>query len=149
MKRKRHEKIMELIREYPVETQEDLLSLLRKAGFDVTQATVSRDIKELRLTKTLSSEGRYRYVPAKEETHESAEKFRTLFANSAISVGYAQNIVCVKCQTGMANAVCAAMDSLHWKDMVGTLAGDDTIFILVADDSAAGRLAGELKNMVR
>ncbi len=149
MKRTRHEKIMELIQAYPVETQEDLLGLLRKDGFDVTQATVSRDIKELRLTKTLSAEGRYRYVPAKEEAHESAAKFQSLFADSAVSVGYAQNIVCVKCQTGMANAVCAAMDSLHWKDMVGTLAGDDTIFILVVSDEAAARLAEELKNMVR
>lgn len=148
MKKRRHEKILELIERYSIDTQEELLRLLREAGFDVTQATVSRDIKELRLLKTLSSDGKYRYAPAKEESKETASKFYSLFADSAISVDYAQNIVCVKCFTGMANAVCAAMDALHWDDIVGTLAGDDTIFILSRNEQAAGRLAGELKNMI-
>lgn len=148
MKKKRHEKILELIARYPIDTQEELLRRLREAGFEVTQATVSRDIKELRLLKVLSPDGKYRYTSAKEETKESAAKFYTLFADSALSVDYAQNIVAVKCQTGMANAVCAAMDTLSWGDIVGTLAGDDTIFILARNETAAGNLAGELKNMI-
>lgn len=148
MKKKRHEKILELIERYPIDTQEELLRLLRDAGFEVTQATVSRDIKELRLFKTLSPDGKYRYAPARDESKESAGKFYSLFADSAISVAYAQNIVSVKCFTGMANAVCAAMDTLHWDDIVGTLAGDDTIFILARNEEAAGRLSEELKNMI-
>ena len=148
MKKKRHEKILELIARYPIDTQEELLRRLRDAGFEVTQATVSRDIKELRLLKVLSPDGKYRYTPAKEEAKENAAKFYTLFADSALSVDYAQNIVAVKCQTGMANAVCAAMDALTWVDIVGTLSGDDTIFILMRNETAAGSLAGELKNMI-
>lgn len=149
MKKKRHEKILELIKQYSIDTQEELLRLLRQSGFDVTQATVSRDIKELRLLKMLSPDGKYRYVPAKEDEKENTGKFYSLFADSAISVGSAQNIVCVKCQTGMANAVCAAMDSTDREDIVGTLAGDDTIFILTRNDETSVALAEELKNIIR
>ena len=148
MKQKRHEKILELIGKYPVDTQEELLRLLREAGFDVTQATVSRDIKELRLLKILAPDGSYRYVAAKEEPKESTEKFHSLFKDSVVSVGSAQNMICVKCQTGMANAVCAAMDVIHWADVVGTLSGDDTIFILMKNESAAEHLAEEFKNII-
>ncbi|MCI1955864.1 MAG: arginine repressor [Oscillospiraceae bacterium] len=148
MKKRRHEKILELIERYPIDTQEELLRLLRAEGFDVTQATVSRDIKELRLLKTLSPDGKYRYAPAKDELKENAGKFYSLFADSAVSVDVARNIVCVKCSTGMANAVCAAMDTLRWEDVVGTLAGDDTIFILTRNEEAAARLAAKLKNMI-
>ena len=149
MKKKRHEKIMELIEKYPIDTQEELLKRLREAEFDVTQATVSRDIKELRLVKMLSSGGRYRYAKPKEEKRETGEKFRSLFINSAVSVDWAQNIACVKCHTGTANAVCAAMDSFPWNDIVGTIAGDDTIFILMKSEEKAAFIAGELKKMVR
>ena len=148
MKKKRHEKILELIARYAIDTPEELLRRLREAGCEVTQATVSRDIKELRLLKVLSPDGKYRYTPAKEETKENTAKFYSLFADSALSVDYAQNMISVKCQTGMANAVCAAMDTLRWADIVGTLAGDDTIFILTRNEAAAGRLTAELKNMI-
>ncbi len=149
MKKKRHEKILELIALYPIDTQEELLRLLREAGFEVTQATVSRDIKELRLLKALSTDGKYRYVPAQEEAKANSAKFYSLFADSAIAVDAARNVVCVKCMTGMANAVCAAMDTIRRDDVVGTLAGDDTIFILMRTDEAAGSLADEFKKMVR
>lgn len=148
MKEKRQAKILELIALYPINTQEELLRLLRNAGFDVTQATVSRDIKELRLLKSLSPDGKYRYVPAQEEAKASSEKFYSLFADSALTVGFAQNIVCVKCMTGMANAVCAAMDTIRRDEIVGTLAGDDTIFILTRNEATAARLSDELKRMI-
>lgn len=148
MKKRRHEKILELIARYSIDTQEELLRLLRESGFDVTQATVSRDIKELRLLKTLSPDGKYQYAPAQEDAKANSAKFYSLFADSAVSVDTAQNIVCVKCMTGMANAVCAAMDSIRRDDVVGTLAGDDTIFILMRSDESAGLLAGELKKMI-
>ena len=148
MKKRRHEKILELIAQYSIDTQEELLRLLRESGFDVTQATVSRDIKELRLLKTLSPDGKYRYAPAKEDAKANSAKFYSLFADSAVSVDTAQNIVCVKCMTGMANAVCAAMDSIRRDDVVGTLAGDDTIFILMRNHESADFLAEELKKMI-
>lgn len=148
MKTRRHAKILELISEYAIDTQEELLRLLRQDGFDVTQATVSRDIKELRLIKTLSSEGKYRYTAGKETTKDYSAKFYALLSDSAISVRSACNLVVIKCMTGMAQAVCAAMDSMHWDGAVGTLAGDDTIFIACKSEADAGRLADELVKMV-
>ena len=149
MKERRHAKILELINKYFIDTQEELLRRLRDEGFEVTQATVSRDIKELRLIKTLAANGKYRYTIGQEGTKECATKFYSLFSDAALSVNYAQNIVVVKCLTGMANAVCATMDSLQWDSIVGTLAGDDTIFILAKDESTAERLYSELKEFVR
>ncbi|HAH78921.1 MAG TPA: arginine repressor [Ruminococcaceae bacterium] len=149
MKKKRHERILELISRYSIDTQEELLHRLQESGFRVTQATVSRDIKELRLVKVLSPDGKYRYMRAEEKARQNDVKFSSLFQDSAVAVDYAQNIVAVKCLTGMANAVCAAMDTLHWDDAVATLSGDDTIFILMRNEGAAGRLAGKLKDMMR
>lgn len=149
MKERRHEKILELIEKYSIDTQDELLRRLREEGYEVTQATVSRDIKELRLIKTLSANGKYRYTVGKDEAKDYTTKFYSLFSDSAISVDCAQNMIAVKCLTGMANAVCAAMDTMHWENVVGTLAGDDTIFILVRDDDTAERLTAELKQLIR
>jgi len=148
LKQKRQEKILELVERYSIDTQEELLRRLREAGFNVTQATISRDIKELRLLKTLSADRKYRYAPAKEEMRESALKLQALFADSVISIGCAQNIVCVKCLSGVANAICAAFDAIRWEDVVGTIAGNDTIFILSQTDETAKKLADQLKTMV-
>lgn len=147
MKEKRQDKILELVERNAVNTQEELLRLLREDGFSVTQATVSRDIKELRLLKTLSADGQYRYAQAKEKGRETTLKFNSLFAESVVQLAAAQNIVCVKCLSGTANAVCAAFDSLRWENLVGTLAGEDTIFMLCTDNAAAGALASELKKL--
>lgn len=149
MKERRHAKILELIGKFAIDTQEELLRRLREEGYEVTQATVSRDIKELRLIKTLTQNGKYKYSVSQEEGKDFSSKFYSLFSDSALSVDYAQNIVSVKCLTGMANAVCAALDPLRWENIVGTLAGDDTIFILVRDENSAGRLSAELKKFVR
>ncbi|XOQ44496.1 MAG: Arginine repressor [Clostridium sp.] len=149
MKERRHAKILELINKYFIDTQEELLRRLREEGFEVTQATVSRDIKELRLIKTLTANGKYRYTVGQEESKELTTKFYSLFSDAARSVNYAQNIVVVKCLTGMANAVCATMDSLQWENVVGTLAGDDTIFILTKDESSAQRLSSKLNEFIR
>ena len=149
MKSKRHAKILELISEYEIDTQEELLRRLREQGFDITQATVSRDIKELRLVKTLSNDGRYRYsTGAKDSPLDISFKFMAIFSESVTGVDYAGNIVVVKCYTGMANAACAALDSIHWNGLVGTLAGDDTIFILLRNEERAIELMGELKNLL-
>ena len=148
MRTKRHAKILELIQTHAIDTQEELLNWLRQENFDVTQATVSRDIKELRLVKTLSPDGKYRYSTGKNTETDISGKFHMLFADSVHSVDYAGNIVAIKCYGGMAQAVCAALDSLHWEGTVGTLAGDDTIFILTRTENIAAGLVAELKKLL-
>lgn len=145
MKTRRHAKILEIINSHSVETQEDLQVLLRQAGYSVTQATVSRDIKELRLVKTPGQGGGYRYATAKGGGEHISAKFHSIFADSVVQVQYAQNIVVVHCLPGMAQAACAAMDSLHWSQVIGTLAGDDTFICIVTGEREAEDLVLELK----
>lgn len=150
MKSKRQSKIIELIEEYDLETQEDLIEKLIENGFDVTQATISRDIKELRLVKSLTGVGKYKYVASpNEKTFYVPGKFNSIFSDSVIKIGYAENIVCIKCFTGMANAACAALDSMHWDNVVGSLAGDDTIFILMRSSNSAEILTAELNKIAK
>ena len=148
MKTRRHAKILELINKYTIDTQEGLLRRLREDGFEVTQATVSRDIKELRLVKTLSHDGKYKYSIGKDNMKDYSSKFYSLLSDSAIMINCACNMVVIKCLTGMAQAVCASMDSMHWEDIVGTLAGDDTIFIVMKNEEYAQQLVAELNKMV-
>lgn len=148
MKTRRHAKILEIINANSVETQEELQNLLSEAGYHVTQATVSRDIKELRLIKTPDDRGGYCYGVARGGDQGISAKFHSIFANSVLDVQYAQNIVVVRCPTGMANAACAAMDSLHWKQVIGTLAGDDTFICITTSERDAEDLVLELKKML-
>ena len=135
MKSQRHTKILELISQHPVDTQEELLKLLNEAGFQVTQATVSRDIKEMRLLKAQSPDGGYRYVASSQpHTGDFAAKFHSVFAQSIHHIDSVGNMVVIKCYAGMANAVAAALDAMEWDSVVGTLAGDDTIFVLMRTD---------------
>ncbi len=149
MKTSRQAKILEFIQTYSIDTQDELLRRLREDGFEVTQATVSRDMKELRIIKTLSKDGKYRYSTGKEEIHDSPTKFYALFSDSTISVSPAGNLIAVKCFSGMAQAICVAMDSIHWDGVVGTLAGDDTIFILCKDEACAAQFSDELRSFIR
>lgn len=130
MKKRRHAKILELISARNIETQEELQSHLLKCGFEVTQATISRDIKELRLVKELNEKGRYIYSTGKKSSDDAFKRTGGIFADSIVKVESAQNIVCIKCFAGMANAVCTAIDAMEWTGVVGTISGDDTIFIL-------------------
>ncbi len=148
MKTRRHAKILEIINNNSVETQEELQSLLRDAGYNVTQATVSRDIKELRLIKTPDAAGGYHYSTARGGGEPISARFHSIFADSVVNVQYAQNIVVVHCLTGMAQAACAAMDSLHWKQVIGTLAGDDTFICVATSERDAEDLVLELKKML-
>ena len=147
MKSKRHAKILELIAEEEIETQEELLKKLCDSGFCVTQATVSRDIKELRLVKTLVSDNKYKYTTtaAAKNNENIGFKFNTILKESVKEVDYAQNIVVVKCHTGMANAACAAIDLLHWQGSVGTIAGDDTILMIMRNEELASQAATKLR----
>lgn len=148
MKTRRHTKILELIKEYDIDTQEELLKYLRESGFDVTQATVSRDIKELRLVKTLSSAGKYKYSTGTENTSDMSAKFYSLFSDCVLSVEAAQNIVVVKTLQGMAQAVCASMDAIVWQSFVGTLGGEDTILIICKTDAAAVETQEEFRKLI-
>ncbi len=147
MKTKRQLKIVEFVKNKSVETQEDLLNMLRAEGFVVTQATISRDIKELRLVKTLGTDGKYRYSVAAQENQDVPSRFLSIFNEAVISIENAMNIVCLHCHTGMAQAVCASMDSMHFQSVVGTIAGDDTIFVLCRDIDNAEALVAELNRL--
>ena len=145
MKTRRQAAILELINEYSIETQEELLTRLKEKGYNVTQATVSRDIKELRLLKTLSNDGKYRYTSYSKGSSETGSAFNGFINSSVISVKSAQNIVVIKTLAGMANAICASIDATDFKGVVGTIAGDDTIFIVCADNELANIFVFEIK----
>ncbi|WRS28138.1 arginine repressor [Oscillospiraceae bacterium MB08-C2-2] len=150
MKAKRHAKILELIGSREIETQEDLLGKLHESGFKVTQATVSRDIKELRLVKIQSADGGYRYSPnMSKENVDMTFKFHAIFSESVTSIDFAENLVVIKCYVGMANAACAALDSIHWKGVVGTLAGDDTIVCIMRDKATAADFVEQLYKLLK
>lgn len=147
MKKNRLAEIIEIIKEIPVSTQDELLSLLKKRGYDITQATVSRDIKVLRLIKTTDSAGSSRYDLPVVDAGQT-EKFRTILRESVISVAVAGNIVVIRCYTGMANAAAAAVDSMELEHIVGTIAGDDTIFAAVDTVSEAHDLMKKLNALL-
>ena len=147
MKSKRHELILRLVSENTIGTQEELQLLLAENGCSVTQATVSRDIKELALIKTCTASGKYKYsVPALKKSHieQKDGMIMRILSDAVISVDYAINTVVVKCHTGMAQAVCAKLDNTALDNVVGTIAGDDTIFILMRTEKDASRLVKEL-----
>ena len=149
MKAKRHAKILEMISHQSIDTQEDLLQNLKKEGFNVTQATVSRDIKELHLVKVMNSDGSYSYSNITNSHAENiSDRFHSIFVQSVIKVDCAGNTVVIKCYTGMAQAACATLDSMHWDALVGTIAGDDTIFALMRTDDDAVALLSELKKLL-
>lgn len=137
MKNSRHNKILELINKYPITTQEELIDFLRKEDYDVTQSTISRDIKQLRLTKVLLSDGKYRYQASPTSEKGAKNNFGNIFSASAVSVESAMNIVVIKTFSGMAQAACAALDMMNFELIVGTLAGEDTIIVVCRDEKGA------------
>ncbi|MCR5121916.1 MAG: arginine repressor [Ruminococcus sp.] len=150
MKNKRLDTILRLIAEHDIGTQEELCALLAGEGFSVTQATVSRDIKELALIKVQSG-GRMKYsVPALKQVtmSESGSLIFSMIFDSVRSVDFAMNTVVIKCKSGMAQAICAKLDSTDLLGAVGTLAGDDTIFILMRTERDAERLVKELNTIL-
>ena len=141
MKKHRHANIGELIEKYDLETQEELAEKLRQDGYDVTQATVSRDIRELKLSKVPLGDGRQKYVLLREAHGEMGDKYIRVLQEGMSSMGMAQSLLIVKTVPGMAMAVAAALDAMHMKEIVGTIAGDDTIMLAVrsAEDAEIGR----------
>ena len=148
MRNKRHSAILSLIKEKSVETQQELTALLSELGFEVTQATVSRDIKELRLVKKLNNDGRYVYAPHTEESSSGISDKMTLILNKSITnVDYALNTIVVKTLTGMAQGAASVLDAMQLPDVLGTIAGDDTIFMVTKSEDAAQKLCKKLRNM--
>lgn len=131
MKVSRHAKIIELIRQYDIETQEELAERLNQAGFKVTQATVSRDIRDLKLTKVAVEGKQQKYVVLKPDEEGMNEKYIRILSDGFVSMDMAQNILVVKTVAGMAMAVAAAIDAMNWKEVVGCIAGDDTIMCAI------------------
>lgn len=148
MKYSRHSKILDIIENYEVETQEELSFYLKNAGFNVTQATVSRDIKELRLIKVLTKNGKYKYSTIKQQESGISERFIKLFKDSVLSIDSSGNIIVIKTLIGAANAACAAIDAIDSKDIIGTIAGDDTLFLLVKDGMDVNEVIEKFKKIM-
>lgn len=148
-KTERLQAILRLIQEYPISRQETLLEHLRQEGFTVTQATISRDIRELCLVKAATAEG-YRYVSSRTEGYNPKVqgRFETIFHEAVRGVDYAGHVVLVKCYSGMANAACEVFDALQWKNVVGTLSGDDTFLIVARSERDAKTICTELTHHV-
>ena len=148
MKTKRQTKMLELIKKHNIETQEELSDYLQKEGYQVTQATVSRDIRELKLTKVAMSNGRQKYAALTEVNEDLSEKYTRVFRDAFVCMDMAQNILVIKTVSGMAMAVAAAIDAMHLHEIVGCIAGDDTIMCAVrsVDDTIA--VMGRLRKLV-
>lgn len=145
MKKKRQAEILAIIKEMQIENQETLLNILAERGYSVTQATVSRDINELNIEKAINSDGVNCYMQA---SRMNNTRFENIFQQAVISIDYAMNMVCLKCHAGLANAACATFDIMNLGFVVGTIAGDDTVFILVRTVEDAERLCAQLKKML-
>jgi transcriptional regulator of arginine metabolism len=145
----RLQKILELIEHSRIDTQEQLQELLAaRENIQTTQATISRDIKELGLVKVSDGEGNYYYALGQRDKGNLEKRYRAVFAQSLMSVDYAGHITCIRCHTGMANAACAALDTMGFSGVVGTLAGDDTIFVLMRTEEQAKALADQVAEIL-
>lgn len=149
MKSNRQKKILEIVNRYTVETQDDLIDRLEVEGFLVTQATISRDIRELQLSKVLTSKGTYRYVAPKKEDMNGGLRFNAALVESIVSVEYAQNIVVIKTYPGLANAVASGIDNLAVAEVLGCVAGDDTILVATRNDASAKTFSERIRIMMK
>lgn len=147
MKYSRHSKILDLIEKFSIDTQEELAQKLKESGLDVTQATVSRDIKELRLIKVMDVGGNYKYAPMGQGDLNVSNRLLTVFSQSIVSCDYANNIIVVKTLPGMASGAASAIDSLKFGDILGSIAGDDTIMIICRSEKVAGDLTSKFMKM--
>ena len=150
MKSKRQAKIMEIISTSNIETQEQLLQELQNAGFSSTQATISRDIKELRMVKELTSLGTYHYTSASREVSNTiSDRLNTIFRECVTSFDYAQNIIVIHTLPGLANAAASALDAMSRSVLLGTLAGDDTVVAIMRDNNSAAAFCGEIRSLMK
>ena len=149
MKSKRHSKILELINNHSIDTQEELLRKLNECGFRVTQATVSRDIKELRLLKVLTPAGTYKYATAEKAEHGVSERFVRIFIDSVLSINASGNIIVIKTLAASANAAGEAIDNMRWPEILGTISGDNTIFVAVRNENEVEAVVERFRDILK
>lgn len=149
MKQNRHQKIAELVSRYEIETQEELAEKLKEAGFTVTQATISRDIRQMNLSKLPTGNGRQKYVILKKENELLSDKYIRVLRDGFVSMDMAQNILVIKTVAGMAMAVCLAIDAMNWSEVVGSIAGDDTIMCAIRTTEDTPRVMDKIRKIVR
>ena len=149
MKKHRQEKMLELISRYEIDTQDELIDRLREHGFDVTQATVSRDIRELKIAKMTTGKGTYRYVLPKQIDMGKGMKFSTTLIDSIVNVDHACNIVVLKTYSGLAQAVAVGIDGMNMQMVLGCVAGDDTIMIVARDAESATTIADRIRTLMK
>lgn len=149
MKKNRHSEIIELIEQYEIETQEELADRLREAGYQVTQATVSRDIRALHLSKIPCGNGKQKYVLLRQEDTNLSDKYIRVLSDGFVSMDMAQNILVIKTVAGMAMAVAAALDAIKFKEIVGSIAGDDTIMVAVRTTEETKILMQKIEQLIR
>ena len=149
MKTVRQVAILDIIEKQDIETQEDLAEALRKRGINVTQATVSRDIKELRLLKVLSAGGVYKYATADKAEHGLSDRLIRMLTYSVLSITSANNLIVVKTLSGSANVAAEALDSLHWSEVLGTLAGDNTILMIIRSNEEVPVIITRIQELMK
>ncbi len=148
MKSNRQNKILALIADHDIETQEQLLDELKACGFQATQATISRDIKQLRIIKELGPNGTYRYQAAGPAEQMFSSRLNNIYQQCVTSAESAQNMIVIKTMPGLASAACSALDKMQLPEIIGTLAGDDTCFIVMKDSASAAALCAEIKSQI-
>ena len=150
MKNARQEEIVKIIQSMEIETQDQLLEVLRSRGFSTTQATISRDIKDLRMVKELTASGGYRYAMSDRKSSSASDtRLRNIFKEGVVSAEVAQNIVVVRTMPGLASAACSALDGMDIEGMVGSLAGDDTGILIMRDNASAQQFVGEIHKLLK
>lgn len=149
MKNKRHQRIMELIEQFDIETQEELVGKLLEDGFNITQATISRDIRELKITKVPNGKGKQKYVVLNNDVEHLADKYIRIIKDGVIGMDTAQNILVIKTVSGMAMAVAAALDAMNLSEVVGSIAGDDTIMVAVRTSQDAVLVKDKIAEMIK
>lgn len=149
MKTVRQVAILDIIEKQEIETQEELASALNARGIRVTQATVSRDIKELRLLKVLTPSGKYKYATADQADNNLTDRFIRMLAESLLSVSSANNLIVVKTLSGSANVAAEALDSMHWPEVLGTLAGDNTVLMIIRSNEETITVTSRIREMMK
>jgi len=149
MKNRRHMALIEIIREKPIQTQEELAKELMDRGFNVTQATVSRDIKKLRLVKTTNENGISCYSQNSVSSQDVTDRHIRIFVEAVLSVHTAGNLIVIKTMAGSANAACETIDSLKWPEIIGTIAGDNTLFLATENEEIARDLVSRFENLLK
>ncbi len=147
MKNARHEQILKLITEHAIETQEELAAYLNRSGFQVTQATVSRDIRQLQLRKVQGADGRQRYTAGSTEDPKLGQRYQRVLRDSFVSLDVSGNILVIHTVSGMAMAAAAALDSLDWPELLGSIAGDDTVMAVIRSPEDAPAVSGRIESM--